>query len=218
MSRLQLPAGWRQRIFLGPSCSSEKTKFAAHLKSVGWGEKLRRRACTWHTNSDAPRLRRREQTPRALARPSFLFAIGPLRGAKLFIDLHIQRLFITHSLLLLGVCDPGGWLCGCCITCPSLDGNQQELRYSVTSSTTSSHAPGGGGVKQPTASFLFSVSLYLTMMWKVKAVHNIQTIKEGCCSSVLPQDDWRLNRVPVFQVWYLFYTTCSYLYLICTET
>lgn len=30
---------------------------------------------------------------------------------------------------------------------------------------------------------LFSVSLYLTMMWKVKAVHNIQTIKEECYSN-----------------------------------
>lgn len=62
---------------------------------------------------------------------------------------------------------------------------------------------------------IFSVSLYLTMMWKVKAVHNIQTIKEECYSNppITTNDS---KNVQVFQVWYLFYTTFSYLYLICT--
>lgn len=36
---------------------------------------------------------------------------------------------------------------------------------------------------------LFSVSLYLTMMWKVKAVHNIQTIKEECYSTPPPHNN-----------------------------
>lgn len=62
---------------------------------------------------------------------------------------------------------------------------------------------------------LFSVSLYLTMMWKVKAVHNIQTIKEECYSNP-PITTNGSKNVQVFQVWYLFYTTFSYLYLICT--
>lgn len=53
---------------------------------------------------------------------------------------------------------------------------------------------------------LFSVSLYLTMMWKVKAFHNIQTTKEECYSNP-PITTNGSKNVQVFQVWYLYYTT-----------
>lgn len=41
-------------------------------------------------------------------------------------------------------------------------------------------------LRHSSAKHYFSVSLYLTMMWKVKAFHNIQTTKEGCYSAPLP--------------------------------
>lgn len=59
------------------------------------------------------------------------------------------------------------------------------------------------------AKHYFLVSLYLTMMWKVKAFHNIQTTKEGCYSAPLPPPRTTngSKNGQVFQVWYLYHTT-----------